>query len=308
MNITNFAILKGNGKIENGRIKYIANTVESTPENEEKLEKNILDLKLYQRLVVRSDYKFSSGTIEYKLDLKSKNTGVLIVLKGHDGSSILCGPTLTEHKFAIANADEFGKWKAASIFGDLANYELDTTITIKVEVEGSSIKLFANNIILCETNNSIKHSPIEFNLCSNEDFEIYGIEVKAKQPELFVVMQFSQEYNDLYSDVIQPVAKECGFACIRGDEFYSGTPILKDITESILKSAAIIAEITPDNPNVFYEIGFSHAVGKPTILLCDKVRAKLPFDLSGFRTLFYENTIAGKNKIQTSLKRYLENI
>jgi nucleoside 2-deoxyribosyltransferase len=121
-------------------------------------------------------------------------------------------------------------------------------------------------------------------------------------------MQFSNEYNELFEEVIKPVTEKFGYECIRADEYYTRTPILSDIINSIKDSTAIIAEITPDNPNVFYEIGYSHAIGKPTILLCDKKREKLPFDLSGFRTLFYENTIAGKKKVETSLMKYLENI
>jgi hypothetical protein len=308
MNLTNFAIIKGNGKIENGSIKYKANEVEIDAENEEKLKRNILDLKKYQPLLVRSDQKFSSGIIQFKSKLKSKNTGILLILRSQDGTPIICGATLTEHKFVIANEDDLGKWKIFSTAGDIANYNLEENLTIKIQIEGSSIKLFVNSVLFCESNNSIKDTPVEFRLCSDKDFEIFDITIDAKQPKIFIVMQFSQEYNELYSDVIQPVVKEFGFECIRGDEFYSGTPILKDIIDSISTCVAIIAEITPDNPNVFYEIGYSHAIGKPTILLCDRVRSKLPFDLSGFRTLFYENTIAGKNKVETSLRKYLSNI
>lgn len=125
---------------------------------------------------------------------------------------------------------------------------------------------------------------------------------------IFVVMQFSKEYNELFEDVIKPITEKAGFECIRADEFYTSTPIIKDIVESIKQSTAIIAEITSDNPNVFYEVGYSHAIDKPTILLCDKTRERLPFDVSGFRTLFYENTIAGKKKVEESLKKYLANI
>ena len=94
----------------------------------------------------------------------------------------------------------------------------------------------------------------------------------------------------------------------RADEFYTATPIIKDIVKSIKEASVIIAEITPDNPNVFYEVGYAHAINKPTILLSDKTRGKLPFDISGFRTLFYENSIAGKSAVEKNLKKFLENI
>ena len=60
------------------------------------------------------------------------------------------------------------------------------------------------------------------------------------------------------------------------------------------ESEFVIAEITPVNANVYYELGFAHAINKPTILLADRAIDKLPFDVSPFRVLFYENTIGGK--------------
>lgn len=308
MKIKNFAILKGNGEIKDEAIIYKSSEVQKTPENEEKLRNNVLDLSKYKILNVRSEKTFKGGTISFKIRAKSKNTGALLVLKAQNGSNVQCGPTLTEHKFAIAKADDGGdNWRATIIVGDILNYDLSSGIEIKVHVEGSSIHLYVENILLCEAQAAIKESPIEFRLCSDADFEIFNVDISETRPKIFVVMQFSKEYDELYSDIIIPVSEAFGYECVRGDEFYSGTPILKDIVDSILKCAAIIAEITPDNPNVFYEIGYAHAIGKPTILLCDRVRSKLPFDLSGFRTLFYDNTIAGKSKVEQSLRKYFEN-
>jgi hypothetical protein len=70
----------------------------------------------------------------------------------------------------------------------------------------------------------------------------------------------------------------------------------------------VIADITPDNPNVFYEVGYAHGIKKPTILLSDRRRDKLPFDVSGFRTLFYDNTIGGKKAVEENLTKHLENM
>ncbi|MFZ4476031.1 MAG: hypothetical protein ACOYPR_12610, partial [Saprospiraceae bacterium] len=80
--------------------------------------------------------------------------------------------------------------------------------------------------------------------------------------------------------------------------------ILADITKQIYESKLIIAEISPVNANVFYEVGFAHALNKPTILIAEK-STKLPFDVSPFRTLFYENSIAGKKKIEEGLRKHI---
>jgi nucleoside 2-deoxyribosyltransferase len=76
-------------------------------------------------------------------------------------------------------------------------------------------------------------------------------------------------------------------------------------------SDVIVAEVTPANTNVFYELGYAHAIQKPTILLAEKPTdpAKhLPFDISGFRVIFYDNTIKGKRSVEASLREHLQNI
>jgi nucleoside 2-deoxyribosyltransferase len=51
-----------------------------------------------------------------------------------------------------------------------------------------------------------------------------------------------------------------------------------------VRSTVVVAEITPVNANVFYELGYAHALGKQTILLAERGRT-LPFDVSGYRCI-----------------------
>lgn len=83
--------------------------------------------------------------------------------------------------------------------------------------------------------------------------------------------------------------------------------IFQDIQGEIEQAEIVIADITPPNPNVFYELGYAHALGKPTILLAQR-DSKLPFDISSFRIVFYNDTIAGKTEVRRSLRRHLEAI
>ncbi len=258
-------------------------------------------------VTIRSDQIFSSWKLKFSFKYHSLSSGVFAILRSFEGGRIFCGYSRSQEKFLIW-IDLAWSMHVKVSAGSLSNYKKNTNIEITVEVKGSSIKMFVNKILFCETDISIKDSQVEFQIVSEGEVELNSIELDKEQPKIFVVMQFSEEYNALYSDVIKPVSEEFGYECIRADDYYASTPILTDIIESIQKSTAIIADITPDNPNVFYEIGYSHAVGKPTILLCDRKREKLPFDVSSFRTLFYENTIAGKKKVEANLRKYLESL
>jgi len=85
--------------------------------------------------------------------------------------------------------------------------------------------------------------------------------------------------------------------------------ILQDIIRGIVESDVIVADITPtENPNVFYELGYAHALQKPTILLANRQIEKLPFDVSGYRVIFYDDTIGVKRDIEGTLEKHLESI
>ena len=145
-------------------------------------------------------------------------------------------------------------------------------------------------------------------LHGSTDLRLRNIAVNEQKPRAFIVMQYTDEFNSLYKEVIKTTCEKYGYEAIRADDIFTNGQIIDDITRSIEEASIIIADITPNNPNVFYEVGYAHATRKPTILLCERGRGNLPFDVSGFRTLFYENTIGGKSQIEERLSKHLENI
>jgi hypothetical protein len=83
--------------------------------------------------------------------------------------------------------------------------------------------------------------------------------------------------------------------------------MLQDIINGLLDSDVVIAEVSPANPNVFYELGYAHALDKPTVLLARR-GGELPFDISGYRVIFYDDTIGGKPQVEETLDKHLSNI
>jgi hypothetical protein len=49
----------------------------------------------------------------------------------------------------------------------------------------------------------------------------------------------------------------------------------------------VVAELTGRNPNVLYEVGMAHCLGKPVVLLC-QTQGDIPFDLSTRRVVIYD--------------------
>jgi nucleoside 2-deoxyribosyltransferase len=120
-------------------------------------------------------------------------------------------------------------------------------------------------------------------------------------------MQFTSPFNELYGEVITPVCADLGIKAYRASDIYRPGVVLQDIIQGLAESNVIIAEITPANPNVFYELGYAHALYKPVILLAER-DTPLPFDVGGYRVIFYENAIRGKSSLETELRRHLSNI
>ena len=120
-------------------------------------------------------------------------------------------------------------------------------------------------------------------------------------------MKFEETYDDLYREVIRPVCERSGFEVQRADDVFRPGIILQDIINGLLDSDLVIAEVTPPNPNVFYELGFAHALDKPTVLLARR-GGELPFDISGYRVIFYDDAIGGKPQVETTLDKHLANI
>ena len=138
---------------------------------------------------------------------------------------------------------------------------------------------------------------------------ISNIQTNIEKPTAFSIMKFEKDFDDLYDNVIVSVCEKFGYKSIRADKCYASSPIIQDIIREIANASLVIADITMDNPNVFYELGYAHALEKPTILLADeKKRDLLPFDVRGYRTIFYQNTIGGKKEIEDLLYKYVENI
>lgn len=121
-------------------------------------------------------------------------------------------------------------------------------------------------------------------------FENLGIDLNNIKPErktVFVLTPFLDIENETFAR-IQKVCGEVDLKCSRGDEIYRDKDILSHIVSSILKANVVIANINGRNPNVFYELGICHAIGKPVILI-SKHRNNLPFDIKSKNIIFYKD-------------------
>ena len=128
-----------------------------------------------------------------------------------------------------------------------------------------------------------------------------------KLKRVFVIMPFSEQANKNYQ-IIKETCHEQGLEVFRADEVISaGESISEKIKSLISKSDLIIADVTGNNSNVMYELGFAHGNNKPVILLASKIE-ELRIDVSNYKIILFSETIESKEKLANGLKESLEEI
>jgi hypothetical protein len=79
-------------------------------------------------------------------------------------------------------------------------------------------------------------------------------------------MAFSPDFKPIYVTHISRVVQKLGLTVGRADDFFTAHFVMADVWTAVYRSRVVIADCTGRNPNVFYEIGMAHTVGKPVIL------------------------------------------
>lgn len=129
----------------------------------------------------------------------------------------------------------------------------------------------------------------------------------SPKPFVFVVMPFSPKFQDTYLLGIKPACEEAGCYCERLDEQIFAETMLERIYNQISKADLIVADLTDRNPNVFYETGYAHALGKRVILLTRNAD-DIPFDLKHYTHIVYSSGIAPlKQQIRERVAHFLSN-
>jgi hypothetical protein len=106
----------------------------------------------------------------------------------------------------------------------------------------------------------------------------------------FVIMPFRPELTYLYRSIkgyIESTFQEVTVA--RGDDRVLTTTILEKIREFIEQADVVIADISGRNPNVFYELGMAHALGKSVVLITSDEIAEAPTDIRSYEFISYGN-------------------
>lgn len=254
------------------------------------------------------DQWFGGGSIAAEVTFDSvdpKSVCDLVFFYNPATRALISAGLSNEILYGIKSFDT--RWQPYSVTGDTNSLEAGRAYHLECRVRGSVVTLLSEGVEVTQANLplALPRSQVGVWCRGAADILIRHFAVVPERPTAFVVMQFSAPFNELFNEVIRPICREFGVQAVRADDTYGPGLIIADVVRQIDEAKVVIAEISPVNGNVYYEVGYAHARSKPTILIADRSVERLPFDVSPFRTLFYDNTIDGKRRIEEGLRKHL---
>lgn len=108
----------------------------------------------------------------------------------------------------------------------------------------------------------------------------------------FVIQPFDNDkFDKRFEDIFKPAIEKSGYEAYRIDKDLSVRIPIDEIEKNISESNICFAEITSDNPNVWYELGYSFACDKDVIMVCsDERTGKFPFDIQHRHVITYKTS------------------
>jgi nucleoside 2-deoxyribosyltransferase len=117
-------------------------------------------------------------------------------------------------------------------------------------------------------------------------------------------MPFDPSFDPI-ADTIEKAVEECKYEFDRADLRFVTEPFLEDIKEKIERANIVLVDLTGQNPNIYFEAGYAHALKKKVIFISQNV-GTLPSDVRHLRTFPYVDRIGGDVKLFDDLKKAIK--
>lgn len=130
-------------------------------------------------------------------------------------------------------------------------------------------------------------------------------------PRCFVAQPFDNggPFDERYDQVIEPAIREASLEAYRVDRDRTCSTLIDSIEQEILNCRFFLADISEDNPNVWFELGLAVASKKRLILICSDGREKFPFDVQHRRIIRYQKeSPMSFQKLQAEITKTLKSL
>lgn len=114
-----------------------------------------------------------------------------------------------------------------------------------------------------------------------------------------VMMPFTAPLQPVY-EAIKVVCSMWNMRCLRADDIWDHSVVIQDIFSLIYRAQIVVCDFTGKNPNVFYEAGIAHTLGKHVVPITQNAE-DIPFDLRHHRYIHYLNNEEGRIAMEQKL-------
>ena len=136
--------------------------------------------------------------------------------------------------------------------------------------------------------------------------QVFKLPIESpRDPDLVAVMMpFGAEFSPVY-EAIHGAVEALSLQCCRADDIWENHHIIDDVIGLLWRARVVVADLTSKNPNVFYETGIAHSMGRDVVQIAQSIE-DVPFDLRGIRTLTYLRNGEGLASLQGDLRKRIE--
>ncbi|MET8151807.1 hypothetical protein ACIBSW_16755 [Actinoplanes sp. NPDC049668] len=121
-----------------------------------------------------------------------------------------------------------------------------------------------------------------------------------------IMMPFDARFGPVY-EVLREATTDVGLRCYRADDIWEHNHIMDDVTSLIWRSRVVISDLTGKNPNVFYETGIAHSIGRDVIQIAQSSN-DVPFDLRSIRSICYLSNNEGLGHLKKQVSDRLRDL
>jgi hypothetical protein len=136
---------------------------------------------------------------------------------------------------------------------------------------------------------------------------VFNVPSAGQEPDLVVAMMpFNAEFIPVY-EALGRACGDAGLRCLRADDIWEDSIIIQDIFNLIFRAHIVIVDFTGKNPNVMYETGIAHTLGRHVVPIAQSIE-DVPFDLKHHRVLKYHDNEQGRKRLQEQLQQRLQQL
>jgi len=119
-------------------------------------------------------------------------------------------------------------------------------------------------------------------------------------------MQFAAAFDPVYA-AIEGACSDATLTCERADKIWEESTVIQDVFNLIYRSHIVVVDLTGSNPNVMYEVGIAHTLGRHVVPIV-QAPASRPFDIAHHRILDYLPDAKGLAAMREQLARRLRHL